>query len=1418
MRLVTASALPTTPVNRQGAQQGDHIVAPKTSAAPDVAKQAEGPLVAERYRLLGSIGRGGVATVFRAEDLVEDRTVALKRLLPIDKDSTAATAMALFEREYQALAQLSHPHVVEVYDYGVDEGHAFYTMELLSGGDLGSLSPLSFDRACALMRDIGAALSLLHSRRFVHRDISPRNVRCTDCGLGKLIDFGAMASMGVSTEVVGTPPFCAPEVLDMRPLDARTDLYALGGTLYYALTGHHAYPARDFKQLRHMWNDAPPSPSQLGVDVPKALDDLVMELIQLDPANRPDNAAVVIERLSAIAGLSLDETLIVPEAYLSTPTLVGRDRKIARVRRMTKAAQQGNGATILVEAAGGLGRTRFLEACSIEAKLTGMTVVRALCPDGNSKDYAAAHVLGRQLLQAHPETGRARAMPYRESLGQLLAELGPDESTSTDGHPEAGGRALQLALRSWILDVSDRHPLLIVADDVERLDEPSIALLSLLADETANHPIAILASTAARVDTGGSVTLEVLARLSTRITLDKIGRKSARQMLGSMFGEVSHLDFVAGRLHEVADGNPRDLMHLARHLIDRGVVACRGGSWELPSRIDTADLPDSLARALSRQVEDFDPLALELAQAHALCPDSSFSMEQCVSLSGHSRRAVMAALDQLARTDVLRTEGGRYKLGQAGWIGPLLDTLAPEDKPRLHARIAILFAHEGDEFRHGQHLLLAGQGAAGLEILVKHAVESKALTDNDPVAWYRFVRALPPNYPEVCEAALALCAQLERPEANSFALRTRMSSVYNVYGRSSRHLVEAVLAQCRKDAGLDLYDPQLPAQDRLKRMFEAAQARHDALPAQRRVFAPLAAPRPLASVTIETLGICSNHYDVGLWKQLPDLSALTPLAPTFEVLDEVRRALGKRLQGHFVEARAGYSVAIERLEQPDRAGLPESYHEGTLASIKLSRALVDTLMGAEAVLETAEEIESSWSGATLGTPLLRMLHCLSQGDGEGADRQRKEFELRLVQSNSAVPYEGCLVFTELCLLSMCDDLSRLRRLMPMIERWAAMEASWTPMLCYAWGQQRRMGGNFEDALEATREGLSRVSAGHHQLWAPLAGAELECLLGLGRAQDAISLGRRYRTDATAHGVDFPLLYVEMPLSLALCAAGEVDEARQLAEHIIEMLSHFNSTGVLVGLAFHNLARICLADEDSEGFQEAAGQCAQVFEHSTSQALSSKYRRLMREARKAHRSPGHEFDFGDAATWQTGAAKTFIHTAFKDCTGLEQRAHVAGQLIARCCKAESVFVYVPVDGTATLAATIGGYPAPPQLAELVDDLMAAELGEGSDMTATCDDDSTGRARRADLAKPQRREFQHGPAGSPRSQRVRDHRSSCRRVSAGRRLRSPRPDRGRAQPPGDGPRCGYCAYEYPGGCATRHRRPGFGIGRTPTVVSR
>ena len=243
-----------------------------------------------------------------------------------------AKRKALFEREFHTLAQLSHPRVIEVYDYGVDELGA-----VLHDGAARRRRPARA-RAAAVARgvradllDVCSSLALLHSRRLVHRDISPRNVRCTRDGRAKLIDFGAMVPMGVEREVVGTPRVRArPRRCTCSALDARTDLFSLGAHAVLRADRPPRYPRA---RLASCATCGARRRTAVRASRPRFRRRSTRWCCRCSAsirALRPRSAFEVMQRLSAIAGLGEDERVEVSRAYLATPTLVGREEALRR--------------------------------------------------------------------------------------------------------------------------------------------------------------------------------------------------------------------------------------------------------------------------------------------------------------------------------------------------------------------------------------------------------------------------------------------------------------------------------------------------------------------------------------------------------------------------------------------------------------------------------------------------------------------------------------------------------------------------------------------------------------------------------------------------------------------------------------------------------------------------------------------------------------------------------------------------------------------------------------------------------------------------------------------------------------------------------------------------------------------------------
>jgi serine/threonine-protein kinase len=252
-----------------------------------------------RYEILRHIARGGMAEVYLAHDLMLDRQVALKVLFP--ELSTDRNFVERFRREAQAAANLSHPNIVSIYDWGEEEGTYFIVMEYIEGRTLGQIirgeGPLMADRAAEIGADVAAALAFAHRSGVIHRDVKPGNVLIGPTGQVKVSDFGiarAANSDGDLTQtgaVMGTATYFSPEQAQGHRVDPRSDVYSLGVVLYEMVAGRAPFAGDNpmaiaYKHVR----EQPIPPRQVNPDVPEAFDAIVLQAMAKNPNDRYTSA------------------------------------------------------------------------------------------------------------------------------------------------------------------------------------------------------------------------------------------------------------------------------------------------------------------------------------------------------------------------------------------------------------------------------------------------------------------------------------------------------------------------------------------------------------------------------------------------------------------------------------------------------------------------------------------------------------------------------------------------------------------------------------------------------------------------------------------------------------------------------------------------------------------------------------------------------------------------------------------------------------------------------------------------------------------------------------------------------------------------------------------------------------------------
>jgi serine/threonine-protein kinase len=260
-------------------------------------------LLAERYRIVALLGRGGMGEVYRADDLVLGQPVALK-FLP---EAAVGNEELLnrFRNEVRTARRVSHSNVCRVYDVGEVEGHTFLSMEYVDGEDLASLlrriGRLPPDKAVEIARQLCAGLAAAHKEGVLHRDLKPANVMLDSRGRAVITDFGLA---GLVDQIQGpdmrsgTPAYMSPEQLAGKDVTAKSDLYSLGLVLYEIFTGKRAFEADTLAELVRVRNEKPVSnPSSWVKDLDPAVERVIMRCLEPEPAARPASALAVAAAL-----------------------------------------------------------------------------------------------------------------------------------------------------------------------------------------------------------------------------------------------------------------------------------------------------------------------------------------------------------------------------------------------------------------------------------------------------------------------------------------------------------------------------------------------------------------------------------------------------------------------------------------------------------------------------------------------------------------------------------------------------------------------------------------------------------------------------------------------------------------------------------------------------------------------------------------------------------------------------------------------------------------------------------------------------------------------------------------------------------------------------------------------------------------
>ncbi len=624
------------------------------------------------HLIRGVLGRGGMGIVYRATHVALERDVALKVIAP--EFSQDEEFRRRFRREARATAAIGHPNVIGVHHAGEHDGLLYVTMRYVDGTDLARLlaaeGRLDPELAATVIAQVAAALDAAHRAGIVHRDVKPANVLLETEGDGMratLTDFGLMKDLRATSQItqagslIGTFDYAAPEQLREGPVDARTDVYALGAVLYQALTGRVPFPRETAAATMLAQLDSPP-PSVLSVrpDCSERLGDVVRRAMAKAPEDRYPSAGDLGRAVTAAvrdqdageaehsvatgdASPGRTRSPVIPlPAALAIETghgpFVGRAAPLAKLEARFAAAAAGERQFVLLTGEPGIGKTRLAGELARRAHGGGATVLygrndpESLVPYHPFIAALQHYVAHREQLRLPAELALelselARFIPaLRAQVPEARESLAEDADTRRYRLFEGVTRMLAFAARE--------RPVVLLLDDLHWADASTTRLLGHLLRDAAPMRLLVLGTARSFDDEQLTRRRASFERVElSGLTTDETAALVGRDDVGSRF---------VRRLTEETSGNPFFIEETLRSLP------------ELEERaLSRIAVPEGVKELIARRLQQLSPTANQVLSVAAIV-GRQFDLALLETLLDEPADDIIDALEEATRAGLIR--------------------------------------------------------------------------------------------------------------------------------------------------------------------------------------------------------------------------------------------------------------------------------------------------------------------------------------------------------------------------------------------------------------------------------------------------------------------------------------------------------------------------------------------------------------------------------------------------------------------------------------------------------------------------------------------------------------------------------------------------------------------------------------------
>ena len=701
-----------------------------------------------RYAIERELGRGGMGVVYRAQDTMLGRTVAIKQVSASRLDTQGRERLLA---EAQAAARLNHPNIITIYDAGEVDGQPFIIMELVEGHNLRDLGGATLRQKLNYLTQVSSALAAAHAAGIIHRDLKPENVLLSNSGSIKLMDFGLARSseqphLTSEGSIAGTVAYLAPELLLGDPPSIQSDLYALGVMLYELLTGQPPFKGGDMAQLftQHLYATVAP-PSTHNPEISPFLESLILSLLEKQPANRPASAAEVADLLHTAAS-ERDSALRArpePEGMLNRMVrgqFVARQAELAEALSAWQRAASGQGGLLLISGEPGIGKTSLVRELTVRVGLSrGAAVIGECYPERSVSNSPFAQMIP-DLFNLLPDADLPDAvLAELVSLAPELALRYPVLPPNPAIDPQAAQQRAFDSVTLLVRKACAVRPLLLVIDDVHWADSSSLSMARYIFHRCVRQALPLLVVLTYReTDLAEARALNAaLTEMSRepniqRIKLSRMSKAQTRDLLAVIFAEEITPAFLDG-IYKETEGNPFFVEEMCRALIDSGQLTRRNGRWHRPE-MSEMHLPQNVRTTIESRLARL-PDAAQDALRMASVLGREFDFDTLLHALEGDEDALIDALESAERAQVIQELRGHaqvsFSFTHALIPAALYEGISALRRQRMHRRaLAALEAiHPGDFDRLAHHAAQGGDERkarsyyreAGLQALAVYA-------------------------------------------------------------------------------------------------------------------------------------------------------------------------------------------------------------------------------------------------------------------------------------------------------------------------------------------------------------------------------------------------------------------------------------------------------------------------------------------------------------------------------------------------------------------------------------------------------------------------------------------------------------------------------------------------------------------------